>query len=72
MSTKICPKCGSVVYKNLYFSRFLCMNPDCGYVEVIKNEQWIEPLEKSATSDEIISRLNEIINVLNKITNPRV
>lgn len=82
----MCPKCGHLLDKNSYFNKWECMNRDCNYKEEIKNNQWIELLVEMSLLDddgnivakqipsnkEIMDKVNEIISVINKLTNPRV
>lgn len=64
--SKVCPKCSSFLRENTYFNKLNCDN--CDYVESIKNNMWIEEFH----GGNEIAKINEIIRVLNKITNPRV
>lgn len=68
----LCPKCNGLLSLNKYFNRYECNK--CGYTEEYKNEDWIDYIGKfSLLSDLVLmDKINEIIRVLNKITNPRV
>ena len=76
--TEICPKCNRIMGYDSYFRKHCCTNVNCGYSELIvhKNEGWIDELDCTSSNVNtvilklITFKLNEIIRVLNKITNP--
>lgn len=81
---KLCPKCQGIMDEDLYFGKWICIK--CDYREPIKNNQWIEELTdkpwiingdeiiaiRKPELSEVVDKINEIIKVINKITNPRV
>ena len=69
---KLCPKCRKNLNENIYFGKWMCSNPQCNYDEWIKNNDWIEPIKDVLELYDLPYKLNEIISVLNKITNPKV
>ena len=72
---KIC-ECGGRMEESSWFRAFVCY--DCGKKVVDKNENWIEEVSFDPYYDEkhwiweLENKVNEIIRVLNKITNPEV
>lgn len=69
-----CEKCGRIADYDSRDNRVHCLNGNCGYVTgLIKNENYIEKIciYEISDIDDIKSKVNEIIEVLNKITNPQ-
>lgn len=79
-----CPKCGRFMEFNSCRDAHCCLNWRCNHIEKIvhKNDQWLDPIEFSenpwldrVTRDSINynrEKMNEIIKVLNKLTNPDI
>ena len=78
---RICPNCSSILDENSYHGKWIRTNSQCDYSEKIKNNLWIEPLlyiedlnnlRYVPNASDITKKVNEIISVINKISNPRV
>ena len=72
-STELCPKCNHIAAYNSYFNKHMCCSNDCDFHALIanKNENYIESLANNCFNVNILkNKINEIIVVLNKITNP--
>lgn len=81
---KLCPKCNSLMTENSHFGKLICNS--CNYREPIHNNLWVEELTnkpcimegneiiatRKPEDTEIVDKINEIIKVINRITNPRV
>jgi len=79
--TKLCPKCQGLMDTNSYFGEWICGS--CDYTEPIRNNLWIEkldyiienndisPIARVPNNRELMDKINEIIKVMNGITNPR-
>jgi len=64
---KLCPLCGKEIYYNDIVKKYCCSNNDCCFTgDIPKNDMWIEPI----LNKNFRAKINEIIKVLNKLTNP--
>jgi ribosomal protein L37E len=72
-SVELCPQCGHLAEYDSYFNKHFCN--ECGFNQLIvrKNEHWINELPLNCFNVHTVkTKVNEIIKVINKITNPDV
>ena len=65
---KLCSKCNKIMEKSSYFQQWVCTNKECHCREDFKNSLYIEKLDKYSYDFETNKKINEIIDVINKIT----
>jgi hypothetical protein len=60
---KTCPECGSLMYKNSYYKKWICNNQVCGYIDNVEQIE-VSNLTEIEKYKKTIFQLDELIRHL--------